>query len=231
MVPASGPTPLAAFAAEAASLSEALVTVTEAEFDRPTRCASWTVCALLAHVEMGAGRVIAMVAEPALSTADTDAAGYFRPDDRFSAATNRQRIGDAVAAAARAGSGAAVAARFARTWRDAYAAVVAQPADRVVRTRHGDAMLLTDFMVTRVVELAVHGLDLADALGRPPWTHDSALELVTRLLLPEAARPKLDALARDRMKLVRMATGRAGNEGRTDPRRLHAAGMARLTLG
>jgi|GEM_PF-5822351 len=41
-------------------------------------------------------------------------------------------------------------------------------------------MLLRDFMVTRVVELAVHRPDLADALDSPPWTHDSAVEVVTR---------------------------------------------------
>jgi hypothetical protein len=38
-----------------------------------------------------------------------------------------------------------------------------------VRTRHGDVMLLTEFMRTRVLELAVHGLDLATGLGRDPW--------------------------------------------------------------
>jgi uncharacterized protein (TIGR03083 family) len=223
-------TPLAAFGAEAANLSAELVTVTEAEFDRPTRCAPWTVRALLAHVGMGADRVITMLAEPAPPVADTDAAGYYRPDKRFSSETNRERVDGAVAAAARAGSGAALAARFARTWRDAYTAVAAQSAERVVRTRHGDAMLLTDFMVTRVVELAVHGLDFADALDRPPWTHDSALDVVTRLLLPEASRDRLDAPA-DRMSLVRVATGRAGDEDRADPQRLRAAGITWLALG
>jgi hypothetical protein len=95
----------------------------------------------------------------------------------------------------------------------------AEPAGRVVRTRHGDAMLLTDFMVTRVVELAVHGLDLADALGRPPWTHDSAVEVVIRLFVPST----FDASGWDRMTLLRVATGRGGSEDR--------AGIRRLALG
>jgi len=34
-----------------------------------------------------------------------------------------------------------------------------------VLTRHGDVMLLTEFMRTRVLELAVHGLDLAAGVG------------------------------------------------------------------
>lgn len=62
----------------------------------------------------------------------------------------------------------------------AHVGTAALPVDRLVRTRHGDAMLLRDFMVTRVVELAVHRPDLADALDGPPWTHDSAVEVVTR---------------------------------------------------
>jgi hypothetical protein len=82
--------------------------------------------------------------------------------------------------------------------------------------------------VTRVVELVVHGLDLADALDRPPWTHDTALAVVTRLLLPEAPQPGSEAV--DRMTLVRVATGRAGDGAPVDPQRLRAAGVTWLAL-
>src|SRR5690349_5244375 len=153
--------PLAAFVAEAESLSAVLAALAEAEFDRPTRCVPWTAGALLAHMGMGVDQVALMLADPAPARTDTDAVGYYRRDKRFSATTNRERVDGATAAAVRMGSGAALVARFTRTWREVAAAVAAQPVGRVVRTRHGDAMLLTDFMVTRVVELAVHGLDLA----------------------------------------------------------------------
>jgi uncharacterized protein (TIGR03083 family) len=213
-----------ALAAEAANLSAALESVTEAGYDRPTRCPPWTVRALLAHVGMATDRVILMLAEPAPPTADTDAAGYYRPDVRFSPATNSERVDGAVSAAARAGSGAALAARFGRTWRDAHAAVAREDPDRVVRTRHGDAMRLADFMVTRVVELVVHGLDLADALDRPPWTDDGALAVVTDLLVPTGS------WTGDPMTLVRAATGRADDDG-TAAERLGAAGVTWLALG
>ncbi|MFI8504487.1 hypothetical protein ACIGFK_39190 [Streptomyces sp. NPDC085524] len=48
---------------------------------------------------------------------------------------------------------------------------------RVVRTRHGDAMLLADFMLTRVFEVAVHGSDLADALGREPLEPEESCKI------------------------------------------------------
>jgi hypothetical protein len=34
------------------------------------------------------------------------------------------------------------------------------------RLPHGDAMLLSDFLATRVVELALNGFDVADTVGR-----------------------------------------------------------------
>jgi uncharacterized protein (TIGR03083 family) len=231
MAPVPDPTPLAAFAAEAANLSAALATLTEAEFDRPTRCTPWTVRALLAHVGMGAGRVVTMIDQPAPATADTDAAGYYRPDKRFSPATNEDRVDSAVTAALRAGRGATLAARFTADWRAAYAVAQAQPADRLVRTRHGDAMLLTDFLVTRVVELAIHGLDLADALDREPWTDEAAIDVITRLLVGEAAGPEIDALGWDRLRLLRAATGRAGGAAGADVETLRAAGITWLALG
>ena len=220
--------PLTAFAAEAANLSAALETVSEAEYDLPTRCTPWPVRALLAHVGMATGRVLAMLEEPAPEHADTDAAGYYRPDKRFSAATNEERVDSAVATALRAGTGAALAARFAASWRDVCVAAAAQPSDRLVRTRHGDAMLLTDFLVTRVVELAIHGLDLADALDRPPWIDATAVDMVTRLLVGDTS---LDALGWSPVRLLRVATGRAGGDAAADVERLRATGITWLALG
>src|SRR6202035_6001180 len=63
---------------------------------------------------------------------------------------------------------------------------------RVLRPRHGDLMLLTGFLRTRVVELAVHGLDLAIGLDRDPWLTPEAASVVADLVLPDgsAARPR-----------------------------------------
>lgn len=81
--------------------------------------------------------------------------------------------------------------------------------DRRITTRHGDAMLLTDFQVTRVVELAVHGLDLADALGREPWLTAAAADVVEALLFGTSAAAARSALGVDRATLIRKATGRS----------------------
>jgi hypothetical protein len=98
-----------------------------------------------------------------------------------------------------------VAEGFARAWRAADAAVAAAPPGRLVRTRHGDAMALTEFLRTRVVEVAVHGLDLAEALDRRPWLTPTAAAVVADLV---AGRPVPADLGWDALTLVRKATGR-----------------------
>ena len=102
-----------------------------------------------------------------------------------------------------------MAADFERAWLEARAAVQAAPPDRVVRTRHGDLMLLADFLRTRVVELAVHGLDLAIGLDRDPWLTPEAASVVADLVLPDGSATGLrQRLAWDHATLIAKVTGR-----------------------
>ncbi|MEW2475465.1 maleylpyruvate isomerase N-terminal domain-containing protein [Micromonospora gifhornensis] len=95
---------------------------------------------------------------------------------------------------------------FDRAWRAALAAVEANPPDRVVRTRHGDAMTVTEFLRTRVVEVGVHGLDLAAALDRPPWLTTAASRVIADLLTAGRFLPA--ELGWDRLTLIAKVTGR-----------------------
>lgn len=99
----------------------------------------------------------------------TSAVEYYRPDGRFAPQTNEARIGLAQDHAAGQASGAALAEDFVATWQRVDRLCRAEPEDRIVCTRHGDAMLLSQFLLTRVIEISVHGLDIADALGHEPW--------------------------------------------------------------
>ena len=91
-----------------------------------------------------------------------------------------ERRQDRHRAARRQGRGpvAALARELDQAWREAWALLRGAPQGRVVRTRHGDRMLLTEFVRTRVLELAVHGLDLAASLARPPWLTGAAAAVV-----------------------------------------------------
>ena len=96
------------------------------------------------------------------------AVGYYRPDQRFSPAANNDRIAAAQQAAAALAVDSAAARDFDQAWRQTWTLIRRAPQARMVRTRHGDRMLLTEFLRTRVLEPAVHGLDLAGGLGAAP---------------------------------------------------------------
>ena len=72
------------------------------------------------------------------------------------------------------------------------------------------------FLLTRVVEVAVHGLDLADALGREPWLTSQAADLVQGLLLGPDGATALEKLGWGQLHFLRKATGRETRPERTE---------------
>ncbi|MEV4656427.1 maleylpyruvate isomerase N-terminal domain-containing protein [Micromonospora sp. NPDC049301] len=195
----------AAFRAECARLTEILAELDDADLDRPTGCPPWTVRELIAHVRTGAGRLTDMLAAPAPPRAEVDAAAYFGAA-KFTPEVDADRIAGG-RRDARQVDRTALPSDLDRAWRAADAAVAAAAPGRVVRTRHGDAMLLVEFLRTRVVEVGVHGLDLADALDRPPWLTAPAAAVIADLLT--GGRPVPPELSWDRLTLIRKTTGRA----------------------
>ncbi|NYH50919.1 hypothetical protein HNR06_000508 [Nocardiopsis arvandica] len=218
-------------------MERVLLGLSEEEAALPTRCVPWDVAALAAHTVGALHRVLVMLDADAPEGAGplVSAAGYYAPDVRFSPEVNADRVASAVRAARGAGPGEPGRV-LGVSWGKLAARLAVEPVDRVVVTRHGDPMLLTDFLVTRVVELGVHGLDLADALGRDPWCAEEALAVVVRLLfggsdggavervLPGALSDRAGGLA-----AVRAVTGRSGSDAGRDA--LEAAGVRFLALG
>lgn len=195
-----------AFDAESIDLLRELATLTPADFARPTNCPPWAVRDMLAHLRTAVARTLDMLAGPEPATAGTDAAGYYRPDRRFDPAVDAARVATAISDAARTGDRALVE-QLATACRDVHVAADRATGDRRVTTRHGDTMTLTDFLATRVVELAVHGLDLALSLDRPPWTTPAARRVVLDLV-PADARAYADTQAWDEATFLAKATGR-----------------------
>jgi hypothetical protein len=137
------------------------------------------------------------------------AAGYYKADPRFSPATNAERIASAQRGADALGSAAALVRDFESARREAVAAVRAASPARVVLTRHGDRMLLGEFLRTRVLEVAVHGLDLAAGLDRRPWMTPAAASVIEEMVMPPGATGSLrQAFRCDHAELIAMVTGR-----------------------
>jgi uncharacterized protein (TIGR03083 family) len=168
---------LSALQDESAAFSAALSDLAPPLWRNPTRCEPWLVRDVVGHVINVLARVPAMVAAPAPDRADTTAITYYRADQRFSEAANGERVRSARVRAAVDG-----VAALADVTRQVVAACEGQPADRVVRTRHGDAMLLDEFLLTRLFETAVHGIDVADAVSQAPWLTPAAAGQLPRML-------------------------------------------------
>jgi hypothetical protein len=107
----------------------------------------WTVAELVFHVQVGMRRLTGMLTSPEPAGSGLmPAAGYFRADQRFSAATNADRVSSAQQGAAALADAVARARAFEQTRQQAWDLVRAAPPGRAVRTRHGDRMLLTEWL-------------------------------------------------------------------------------------
>jgi uncharacterized protein (TIGR03083 family) len=233
---------MAAFRAEAQALASAAGAVDESDLTRPSPCPPWTIAALLCHTITAAGRIDQAVAA-GRAGADArdgagprgrlvDARGYYSPDERFSSAVNADRIDTAAQLAADLGTASAMRAELAAATERTLTVLRTEPPDLEVRTRHGDRMLLTEFLVTRVVELGVHGLDLATGLGRPPWLTPPAAEVIEDLLVPETLlREELrNRLGCDQTGVIARLTGRVPPSA-ADQDVLARLGVTWLALG
>jgi uncharacterized protein (TIGR03083 family) len=195
---------LDAFAAESAAAEAVLRGLPDGAFATPTRCAAWDVRGLTGHLLRDADRIPEYLAAPAPAAADTSAAAYF---------TRYDPVADAPGVAARSieraagfASAAALVQAFADTWREAVALARAEGPDRVLQVRWGPTLRLDDYLDTRVLEMAVHGLDLADALGEPPWLTLSGATIVREMLTALiGARPPAEW---DDIELAEKGTGR-----------------------
>jgi uncharacterized protein (TIGR03083 family) len=225
-----------ALAAEAEALQAALTGLTEQESSLLSPCAPWTVGELLCHVVIGASRVAQALAEPESpdSASDSAQAGtidYYRHDVRFSAAVDADRIDTARELAKELGGPEQITLELERRCTQTLSLLAAAPPDRTITTRHGDRMLLSDFAGTRLVELGVHGLDLANGLGRPPWLTNEAADVLENLWLPAGRADQLrQQFGCDRAGLIARLTSRA-ELSPAERKLLEEAGARSLALG
>jgi uncharacterized protein (TIGR03083 family) len=159
---------------------EAVSGLDEAAFAGPTRLPRWSVKELFAHMWGDLDRIRQYLAEPAPPAPDADAVSYWR---RYDPAEDGPETAErAKAVAARFGTGAELAASFDDAREGSIALALATPEDRIVAT-WGPALRFDEYLRTRILEMVVHGLDLADAIGRQPWMTPEGAAAVRAILL------------------------------------------------
>ena len=170
-------------------VAELLAAWPPSAWEAPTRLGTWTGLELAAHTARGPAVVVAALAAPAPRRPATTATAWLAAAEDVAADVDERARADADAARdTDVGGQAAVLAGLRAATAQALAGVDDAPAGRVVEARLG-AVTLADLLATRVVEAAVHTLDLAQVtpgLPWPPgavgWLDPTAAAVATRVL-------------------------------------------------
>jgi uncharacterized protein (TIGR03083 family) len=202
----AAPDPLQALREECQRVSNVVLELPEGDFDRATRCSAWNVKELVAHMYRDVLRVLTGLAETAPEKADTDSVSYWRAyapvDDAADIADRAKQI------AAQHQSGRAMAEAWDDLWRRSVTLADGADRTRVVRT-WAPALMLDDLLRTRVLEITVHGTDLAAALGRPPWSTKDGMAITNATLLSLMGTDPPPELEWDDHAFMEKGTGRA----------------------
>lgn len=155
---------------EALPLLRVLLEATAGRWEEPSALTRMTVGALAAHTARAAFTAQRYLGEPEPPRREiVDAPGYFLAlpelagdiDSRFHEAIRSRAEQEA------AGGPAALLVRFDAAVVSLAEALPLEPPDRLVGVLDGLALRLDDYLVTRLVEVVVHGDDLAASLDLP----------------------------------------------------------------
>ncbi|MGZ4109295.1 MAG: maleylpyruvate isomerase N-terminal domain-containing protein [Actinomycetota bacterium] len=174
-------------------------------FARPTRYPPWDVRILVGHMVRDLERVVAALDEPPPDAAATDAVSYFRNYDPRAAGPGI--TARAMEAAGGFDSTEALARGFDEMLRRCVEAAEAHDPARLLRTRV-TTIRLDEFLKTRILEIGVHGLDLADALDRDPWLSPAAASLIRGILTGLLGDDPSAALGWTDLTYIETGTGR-----------------------
>jgi hypothetical protein len=177
----------------------------ESEFARPTNCPPWTLKDLVVHID-GTIRLPASW-QPGTGPRRT-AADYYRRPERSTAAYREYNVERTQRASARYESGIEVVGQLERTQTNVVTRLESEDLRRVIDTANV-SMTVGDYVATRVLAVAAHGLDVAITLDRAPVLSPSTLAVCTPILTDLLGAPIPDALDWTSMEFFARATGRA----------------------
>jgi hypothetical protein len=204
------------------ALEATLATLPEDDWTRPTRLQpatpdtpQWTVLELAAHMDVFMGIALGLMAEPQDAPPGLDAASFCIASSDGSQAPVLYRY---MADHAKGQTPGTMLEAVHGTFKQALESARASAPDTVGPAFYG-LIRLDEFLVTRVGEAVIHGLDLTDALGRAPLAMPAAVPIAAALLDEVLARTKVAGrpgdLAGDDLAFIRAASGRGAHP---DPR-------------
>ncbi len=205
------------------ALQDALTGLAPQDWQRPTllqppdpQQPPWTVLQLAAHFDVFMGLTMGLVAEPTSAQPVVDRASF------YISVSDRSKVSPVIyqyiVDHAQGHTPATILDKVNETFTQALEAIKTTPPDTIGPGFFGP-MRLDEFVATRLVETRVHGLDLTDALGRPPLpmpqTTTMAAEVLDEVLARRAVPGRPADLEADDLAFIRAAAGRGEHP---DPR-------------
>jgi len=165
-----------ALQAESAALNDVLDGLPQPEFDRLTNCPQWTLAELVVHtadsIRLGEFPAARAGASP------QEAADYYRRPERATDSYRQQNVERAQVQTRDLMTHVSPSDYFATTLRRTLTTLAAADLGHVVEIKGVVVMRPADWLITRVISVAAHGLDVALTLGRRPWTTNEARQVI-----------------------------------------------------
>jgi uncharacterized protein (TIGR03083 family) len=201
--------PLTALEDESRTLSAVLRQASPEDFNRLTNCPPWNLGELVVHIAMS----IHLGADDDLPAATPglgvlSAADYYRRPERHTAAYRQANIDRTRQEASGLLATTSPAPWFDEVYQDTVTRLRRLDLSRLVQIPSCGPMKLADWVVTRVISVAAHGLDVALTLGIKPWTCRPALDVTRPVLVSLLGTGPPAQLAWDDRTLLAAGTGR-----------------------
>ncbi len=205
------------------AVEDTLSSLTPEDWTRPTllrpvdpNAPPWDVLILAAHFDFFMGMTLTLVGEAQEGQPGLDRASFCM------AASDRSQVAPAVYQYmidhAKGHTPSTILDAVRQTFKNALEAARTTPPD-TIGPGFFALIRLDELVATRVVETVIHGMDLTDALGRPPLAMPKATPIAAEILDEVLARVKVAGrpadLVGDDLAFIRAASGRGEHP---DPR-------------
>jgi uncharacterized protein (TIGR03083 family) len=162
---------LRAFDAECAALVNVLRSLEREDLDRPTNCPPWTLHELVVHITFSIGVPDGLV--DAGSQSQAGAPAYYRRPERDTDEYRTANV-ERTRQLAKSVEPDELAPRFVKAWEQARETFADHDGSKRIAAG-GMALTVDSYLLTRIMSVAAHGLDVAITLDREPWTTEEAL--------------------------------------------------------
>ena len=195
------------FGEECRATAAVLNGLPEQDFARQTNCPPWSLKELVVHTRFSV-TIPDPLPAPAANAKLCEAADYYRRPERDSDEYRTDNIRITQELAQRFPTGRSAATDFGRATQNLIVRLHGEDLGTLVRYGDSNALSLGDYLLTRLLALAAHSIDVAITLDQEPWTQSETARLLGPMLTSLLGREPPPALGWSLQDLLEIGTGR-----------------------